>query len=462
MLIFDKAAYDKQAQAYQVQQSAKDAPAAFAEAKAAAAQAEQDAAAAKAASDRAPDDAALKEAATDAQSEASDAETALGDAMDTLRQAPEALKSLGDIKPRPFLFWKEADHDELTPLPARSFVAKVYLTEKVLVLVCNAAFGDGSDINQVSVAANGPELNLMKATLNPVGAPGAPIDRVYVLDSKLTDDAITTVNFTIKPTSSGPADPVAIALVERHHQIRFSAGGGLLLTSAAAPSFSLATVPTVITTTTVVSTTITTATSTTTTTSTTPAVTAGTAEYVFKTVGNNPQMNGVAGLTFYPFGHDTFPVAGRRFTSTYAFHNPRQSLGIFAATSVNTLGNFTVAPAYEIFPGIQVFAGATWWSKSILQPNITACAGYGTSPSYQLAPPTTSTSTSTTAGPSPSTTNTTTTVTTNITSGCSNGDKASILSGTALPTQNTLQPSLGFGLVFNSNLFKYFSGLSGK
>jgi len=404
-----------------------------------------------------PNDSELKEHLQEAQIEQSEDQKIFDDAktaLDSVRNNASGFHS------SPYLYWKEANNDNLSPLPNRSFVPQVYLTEKVLVLVCNAEFGDASATDQTSVAANGTETEQLKLIFHTAEAiPGTTIDRIYALEQKITDNAITVVNFTQKDATTSAVDPVAVAVVERHHRIRFSAGGGMLLTYATPTSYSIMSAPTTVTTTTSTTTTTTSSTGTTTTTTATPVVTNSTTEYVLGTKGDSPQLNGVAGVTFYPFGHDTFPVGGRRFTANYAFYRPYQDIGLFVGTSVSSLGNFTVAPAFELYPGIQIFGGPTWWSKATLQPNITACSGYGTSPSFQYLPTQTTTSTSTTTGSSPSTTTTTTTVSVTATSGCANGDKATILAGSAVPTQNSLQRSWGFGFVFNTNLFKAFSGL---
>lgn len=449
MLIFDEAAY-------QAVKAVRDATATERQAQSDADAKQNAVKEAQTALDAKPGDAALQKKVADAQADAQDA-------MDELDQAKEALTAAEKNArrfPTTYLYWKEANSDDLSALPNNSFVAKVYLTEKVLVLVCNAKFGDGSAINQTSVAASGTETEEFKLVLATAPAvPGASIDRIYALEQKITGNAITVVNFT----QTGPAnavDPVANVIVERHQRIRFSAGGGMLLTFATPTNYSIASVPATVTTTTSTTTVTTSSTGTTTTNTTTPVATNSTAEYVLGTQGDSPQLNGVAGLTFYPFGHDTFPVAGRRFTTNYAFYRPYQDIGLFVGTSVSSLGNFAVVPAFEVYPGIQLFLGPTWWSKTSLQPNITACSGYGTSPSFQWQPTETTMSTSTTTGSSPSTTTTTTTVSATATSGCANGDKASILAGSAVPTQNSLQRSWGFGFVFNTNLFKAFSGLS--
>jgi hypothetical protein len=447
MLIFDAGPLEAQAKAASSAAAAKSAAA--------------DAVEAKTESEASPANANLKNAYDKAAAESvRAAQKANDDKTDlaTLLAGRAKLSSGRDA----YLYWKEAYQDELTALPDRSLVGKVYLTETVLILICDATFGDGLDLNQTSVAAEGPQSDLMAAFLkgNSASPSVTAIDKIYALEQKVGDNSITIVNFT-EATSGNGTDPIATAVVERHHRIHFSAGGGLLLTEAAPTTYALITTPTMVTTTTttnstVVSGGVTTAVPP----STTIATTAGTAEYVMGTVGQNPGMNAVAGITVYPFGHDTYPVAWKHGVYTYSFKHPEQSFGVFVGTSVDALGNFTVAPSYEIYTGIQLFAGPTWWSKSTLNAGITACSGYGQSPTYTSTPTTTYTTNSYTPGVTPSSTTSVVTVTTTSVSGCSNGDKATLLSGTTVPTQSSFTPASGFGILFNTNIFKSFAGLN--
>jgi hypothetical protein len=422
------------------------------------------------------------------QKKVTEATKALNDAKTVLNTAKDTQES--DSKNH-YVYWKEAKDDILHPLALnfsqKSVLFKVNLTEKVMILICRSTADDGLAIDQKSAATIGTDSEEVFKAIDG-GTEKPKFDRIYLLDSSVADNAVTTVNLTytdpsaakqnqqlstsalvdskakVSPaaTDAGAAKGsqlISTAVIERHHIIRFSAGGGMLMTFATPTSYAITTTPATITTTTTTTTTITTAANSTTTTTVTPVVTKGSLEYVLGTNATSPQLTGVAGLTFYPFGHDTFPVGGKKVTLTYAWKVPQQSIGLFVGTSVSSLGNFTIAPAYEIFPGIQVFGGPTWWNKTTLQPNITACSGYGTSAPFQYQPPVTTTTTSTTTGTSPSTTMTTTTVAASATSGCANGDTASILAGTTVPTQSALQRAWGFGFVFNTNLFKAFTGL---
>jgi hypothetical protein len=197
----------------------------------------------------------------------------------------------------------------------------------------------------------------------------------------------------------------------------------------------------------------------------------GMTNYIFGTRGQPWQIDAVAGLTVYPFGHDTYyPSIGRGFDAKYGLKHGWNSLGVFLGTSVNTFGNFTPALTYEIFPGVQLMSGATFWSRNKLASNITPCSGYGQSPSFSIAPTSTEDDTAISFTPSsptsgvttPSTntvTDTKTKVSTSLVSGCSNGNVATIVSGTTVPSQSVYKPAFSFGIIFNSNLSKAFSSI---
>ena len=279
----------------------------------------------------------------------------------------------------------------------------------------------------------------------------------------ISDQAKLAADSAAGKTTDRVTDTIATVLVERHRVIHFSAGGGLLFTWGRSTNFSTLTVPTTVTTTTTVSST-TVLTGTTTpigsNSQSTSAVTNGTANFATGTLMDRPQINGIAGLTWYLFGHDTFPVnQNGGYTVTYSSKSLKGSFGLFFGTSVSSLGNFTVAPALEVMPGIQLFAGPSWYSRPSQPSNVTACSGIGMSPSF--AGPTTpaSTQTQSVPGPPATTATTTTIVTTTTTNGCTNGDKATLLAGSNIPTQSHYATAFAFGLVFNTNLFKAFSGI---
>lgn len=394
-------------------------------------------------------------------------------ANSTLSNAKAALARVKSSSHDPTggkLYWKESNTEvtvTLTQLPNPVFVPRVYTTEKLLVLVCKAHFGDSSDVGDTAVTVNvgdsGPESVTMKSATHSLGDDADIIDRVYVLDpSKTASNSIERVLITAKLDPNSSADTLATALIERHKVIHYSAGGGLLLIRGTQNTYTNITVPTVLTTTNSVnSTTTTNGVVTGTTSNVTTSAAAGTFTNVFSQRGSSVQVTDVAGATWYPFGRDTYPVTWKSGMAVpYGFYHPWRSLGIFLGTSVSSLGNFTAGPTYEPFLGIQLYAGATWWNKNSLLPNVTACSGYGNSASFAVSPSSTNTSTTSTTTPGMTTViSTTTTITTSATSGCANGDKATNVTGTSPPTQANLKPAFSFGIVFNSNLFKSFSGL---
>jgi hypothetical protein len=273
------------------------------------------------------------------------------------------------------------------------------------------------------------------------------------------DNSLHTVNVVLS-TSKDESDTLATAVLARHKVIHFSAGGGLLVVNGPSTSYTSTSFPTTLTTiTTQNSTTVTGGVTTSSSTQTSSAITSGTASYALTQPGSAQGVNAVAGVTFYPFGYDTFPLKKRGFgTLAYSSYTWR-SLGLFVGTSANTFGNFTIAPAYEISPGVQFYAGLTLRNKTSLMPGIVACSGYGNSPSFTAQPPaaSSSTSSSTSGGVTTVTTiNSNTTVT--MTSGCSNGDKATIISSTASLTRTETKPAFSFGILFNTNLLSHFTG----
>lgn len=408
------------------------------------------------------------------------------------------------------MYWKPANYDTkndpMIPLSARTFSPIVYTTQNVLVLICNAKLGDSSSSDNTSITITPGDENLVspksKALLTTISG-DQKVDRVYLLDA-VKDNTLTRVNFNIAVNpadaatdkqkddegKTGPAkhdapvppagtDVAAWALIERHRISHYSIGGGLLVTRATPITYSGVTVPTTITTVTsiVSTTTVTTVgsggssgsspTVTTSQTNTTTGTSSGTANYAQGVKGGSWQVDAVAGVTIYPFGRDTYTLTeGRGFAVPYGFRKPLDSLGVFVGTSVNTFGNFTVGPAFEMFPGIQAYAGATWWNKTSLQSGFTGCSAYGTSPPYSIPPNSTEDNSTTTNTPASGTTPASstvvdikTTVTTTATSGCANGDKATMISGTTTPTQSAYKPAFSLGILFNSNLMKAFSGV---
>lgn len=357
------------------------------------------------------------------------------------------------------LYWLEARSNQATQISNPGFLTPVFTTEKVLVLICNATFGDGSSMNDTVVAVNVTDQNEVQSKSLP-SQQVSTLDRLYVLDaSKVKNNSLHSVNIILSKDKDN-SDTLATVVLARHKMVHFSAGGGLLVINGSSTSYTATSFPTTITTvTTQNSTTVTGGVTTASSTQTSSAITSGTASYALAQRGSPQSINAVAGVTFYPFGYDTFPLKKKGFgTVAYSTYTLR-ALGLFVGTSANAFGNFTVAPAYEISPGVQLYAGLTMRNKTSLLPGVVACSGFGTSPSFAAQPPatTSSTSSSTSAGVTTVITNSTST-TVSMTSGCSNGDKASIITATSAPTRTETKPAFSFGILFNTNLLSHFTG----
>jgi hypothetical protein len=352
------------------------------------------------------------------------------------------------------------------PLAKSTIVSKVFTTENVAVLLCNARVNDKFSVGTSSYvpndAATQDDVSKQARIANIVAlideSDGVEVDRLYFIDPAKGNDVLS-IHLMNDQT------PLTNIAVERHRVVRFSAGGGLLATRATANTFGLQQYQNTTTTTTMVnSTTSVGGVTTSSTNSSTPSSASASANYISMTKGSSVQFNSVVGLTWYPFGNDTFTVVrGHWLTIDYAHMNPVKPIGLFVGTSANTLGNFTVAPSYEITPGVQIFAGATWWNKVTLQPNLTSCSGIGTSPAFSTSPTATTTESSDTNDNGVHTiTLKTTTISSSTISTCANGDKASIITASSAPTQSSLKPAFSFGVLFNTNLIKAFGTLFAK
>ena len=385
------------------------------------------------------------------------------------------LSGHGATHPPGQLYWASNSSGFLRPIRHQGFAPSVWTTDNVLVLVCGATRGDGSGISSpTAVLVNGPDSqsggngnNIAPGDVAP-GPDKEPIDRLYILDAAKGND-VMRVDF-VADVPGGAAgrttDTIATVLIERHKNIHFSAGGGVLFTEGSGSAISMLATPTKTLQTQIVnSSTVLTGTTTVVASNnqTTYTPGTGTATFAYAVRNSRPQINGIAGLAVYPWGHDLFPFNTKKgYTSNYSSRHPFQSTGIFIGTSVSSLGNFTVGPTYEFLPGIQAFAGSTWYTKQYLPSNVVACNGYGTSATYAGAPKTISTQT-TVAPPTSSLGSTTTTVmtttTVDATNGCANGDVATQLSGGNLPTQSKYVAGFSFGIIFNTNLLAAFKGL---
>jgi hypothetical protein len=265
------------------------------------------------------------------------------------------------------------------------------------------------------------------------------------------------------PSTKPAATPASVSLpdvtvlMERHHIVHFLATGGLLLQPRTSENYALETFPTTVTTTT---TTVTTPPSSTSSTGTpTPPYTtityasaAGTDSFAYRSDNQLLHPGAVLGVTFFPLGLDTFSVTkldkkGRFDTLAYYSHSlfNVNKIGLFMGTTVNALGTFVGAVAYEITPGVEFYAGISNLPSSRLTSGVVACTGPGsaTIPTTVTLP-----QQSDSAGDTISETIATSTVT-----GCANSN-ATVISSTAVPTQAYNKIAPAFGILLNSNLFK--------
>lgn len=253
------------------------------------------------------------------------------------------------------------------------------------------------------------------------------------------------------PTPVASSTSLPMSFMERHRWINFAVGGGFLGTRFTNTTYSSLALPV---------TTVTTTTTTTSPTATPPTVTitssASTANYALAAVNGPLQQTAVAGITWYMFGRDTYPVAGVKrggpFIGSYGDQTIASRFGIFVGTSVSSLGTFTVGPTLDIFSGMSLYTGVSLQSRSKLAAGIVPCSSIGTN----LAT-TNSSSTQT----SPTGVSTTTTVVTQTSSNCANAN-ATVLGQTSVPSNSTLKPAWGFGIMFNSNLLKYLGITKGS
>lgn len=242
------------------------------------------------------------------------------------------------------------------------------------------------------------------------------------------------------------------SLMERHWWGNFAITGGFLGTRFTNTTYSALTLP--------VSTVTTTITSTSTSAAPTVTVagpTVANANYALATSNGPIQEAAVAGITWYPFGHDTYPVTRMHRVfgpslSTYAEHSPIQKWGVFLGTSVSSLGTFTIGPSFDLFQGVQLYSGVVLQSRNRIAAGIIPCTGVGSSVSTTSNNNTVTSSTGVT---------TTQAVTTQTTSNCANTD-ATLLGTTTVPTNSALKPAWGFGFMLNSDLLKAFSLFGGK
>ena len=257
----------------------------------------------------------------------------------------------------------------------------------------------------------------------------------------------TTTGGNTDPSTAPTTQTSKSSFMERHRWVNFAATGGFLGTRFTSTTYSALTLPVTTVITTVTTTSVPT---------TPPTITVGTptvtpANYAFATTNGPIQQTAVAGLTWYPFGHDTYPITRLRalgpFLSSYSFHSTPERFGFFVGTSVSSLGPFTLGPSFDIVSGLQLYSGVVLENRTRLAAGIIPCIAVA---------PVVATTSSTTSQTSPGGITTTSTVTTQTTSNCANTN-ATVLSNTTVPTNSALTPAWGFGIMFNSGLWKYFA-----
>jgi hypothetical protein len=235
--------------------------------------------------------------------------------------------------------------------------------------------------------------------------------------------------------------------MERHRWANFAISGGFLGVRFTNTTYSALTLPVTAVTTTVTTTSVPT---------TPPIVTIGTpvvssATYAFGTVNGPIQSTATAGITWYLFGHDTYPTTklGKLgpFLSSYSYSRTQERFGLFIGTSVSSLGNFSLGPSFDIVPGLQLYSGVVLENRSTLGGGIIPCTA---------AAPVVATTSSTASQTSPGGITTTTTVTTQTTTNCAN-TSATVFSNTTIPSNSALKPAWGFGILLNNALWKNFT-----
>jgi len=366
---------------------------------------------------------------------------------------------VSDLKPPP-------------PSPAKPTTVTIDKTDpkKVTVTVNNASTPAAVTINadtdgdsSVRVQVPGASATQAPATNNTNAPSGKSSDNITTGGNAGPAASITTTTVG-KPSGNTPtaggAAPSTMPFIqtskssfmERHRWFNFAVTGGFLGVRFTNATYSALTLPVTTITTTITSTS----------TSSAPTITVvgpttTTANYAYATSNGPIQEAAVAGITWYLFGHDSYPVTRLRrmgpFLSNYADHKTLPKFGAFIGTSVNTLGTFTIGPSFDLVPGVQLYSGVVLQSRTRVTAGIVSCTAAGSAVS------TTSTTNSATSSTGVTTTQT---VTTQTTTGCANAN-ATVLSNTTVPTDSTLKPAWGFGFLLNSDLLKYLPfGKSGS
>jgi hypothetical protein len=144
--------------------------------------------------------------------------------------------------------------------------------------------------------------------------------------------------------------------------------------------------------------------------------------YVYQSQKEPIQVAGIAGITWYPGGKDYYPITGNKPWSgnwaSVGSHTWRQrwTPGILFATSVTSLGTVFLGPDFEPRTGLDLFFGLTLGSHTYLPSNITPCTGKSIAD-------------------------------------CS---KATQITGTAAPTNQSMALGFSAGFGFDANIFSVF------
>jgi hypothetical protein len=362
---------------------------------------------------------------TEFKADLADAKKSLQDASLVIQQADAILEK-----------WYEASSVDTVQVMTQA------TSSTLTVVTFTLTDGDAKTTNDPADEKTTDKKATVSSDMKKQGGAAAPKPTV--------DTNVVVTMGNLKPTSETSQTATAAdatVLVERHRIIHFVPTGGFLGIRATSMSYASETLPTTINTTTTITGPATGQGS------TTIATSSGTSTYAIGTRSGPIQQGAVLGLTWYPLGHDTYPVTqlGKKIpirTSSYFGYSPWSRLGVFMGTTVNTLGNFVISPSYEIFNGVELFAGLTVATKTTLGQNIVACGSLGNN---------TVETSNTTSTATDSTGTTTTQVVVDTTYGCKTSNATLLNTGATIPTSTQIVPAFGFGILLNSNLLKYFS-----
>src|ERR1700733_11597674 len=346
---------------------------------------------------------------------------------------------------------KNSDPDK--PKPATTITIDKSVANKIVISVTGTS-------SPAAVTVTTDSNGNPSATVQVPGTSSAPTGNAQPAGTPAPQPPTNNLNVTAAPSGKSAANappggnapaPTALTansnLQERHRWANFAVSGGFLGIRFTNTTYSALTLPVTAVTTTVTTTSVPT---------TPPTVNIGTpvvssATYAFATVNGPIQSTATAGITWYLFGHDTYPTTklGKLgpLLSSYSYRRTQERFGFFIGTSVSSLGNFTLGPSFDIVPGLQLYSGVVLENRSTL--------GAGFIPCTATAPVVATTS-STASQTSPGGITTTTTVTTQTTTNCANTN-ATVFSNTTIPSNSVLKPAWGFGIILNNALWKTFT-----